>query len=111
MPLPENFAKEAARLPAPSRKQVEAAVGDRRQPSAGRIAATAPAASSAATVPSVTAQGQQRRERLVRGTLVATGPRREDNGRREGPARREAQGEARGFNPLGQLERERSCQP
>ena len=97
MPLPENFAKEASRLPAPSRKQVEATAsdGDSRHKPHRR---NGPG-------------GEQRRERPVRDERrerpVREGrperPMRDD--RRERPAR-EAVGETRGFNPLGQLERD-----
>jgi len=114
MPLPEDFTKEAARLPLPSRKQVQVAVGDsenRHKPHRRNGAGEGQRHDR----PVRDAQGQQRRERPVReaqGEQRRDRPTRDGQGdpRRERPAyghdRREGFSTARGYDPLGQLERD-----
>ncbi|MBO9671239.1 MAG: DEAD/DEAH box helicase [Sphingobium sp.] len=101
MPLPENFAKEAARLPAPSRKQIQTAVGEgenRHKPHRRN----GPGEGQRRERPVRDAQDQQRRERPARDA--------QGDQRRERPAhgrdRREGFSDTRGYDPLGQLERD-----
>ncbi|MBO9581806.1 MAG: DEAD/DEAH box helicase [Sphingobium sp.] len=101
MPLPEDFTREAARLPLPSRKQVQTAVGEgenRHKPHRRNGASEGQRRER----PVRDDQGRQRREHPVRDT--------QGEQRRERPVhgrdRREGFGDTRGYDPLGQLERD-----
>jgi ATP-dependent RNA helicase RhlE len=95
MPLPAEFAKEAARLPLPSRKQVTEGEGENRNRPHRRNEAGDGRRNPRGERPA----REERRDRPVR----------EDHARRDhGPDRnrRDAVGETRSYDPLGRLERD-----